>query len=203
MPLQPENNKYYWPLLLTEDLYLLPGEMEQQRQVQASLQAPAPPPAVEEVPLASPPTQAAPASEQKDVTADSPAPQPDLIWGSLKRGVLVVVDYPGHPLIDRPDGLFLVEVLKALGFDFKDVATLNISRCKSAADWAYVKQLSWQHVLVFDASHPELPFTRETGHYELKKWENRNIIQAEKLSSIRSDVAAKKKLWNLLKQLFV
>ncbi|WP_224998012.1 hypothetical protein [Cesiribacter sp. SM1] len=202
MPLQPENNKNYWPLLLTDELYLLPADLAQQRQEQTDVQAPA---LQERHAAAGPQSQAAaevPAPRQ-ETQANPVAPQPDLIWGSLRRGVLILVDYPAHPLMDRPDGLFLVEVLKAVGFDFKEVATLNVSRCKTSADWEYVRQLSWQHALIFGVDHPELTFTQQNGLYELRNWENRLLIQADKLSDIRNDTGSKKKLWNLLKQVFV
>jgi hypothetical protein len=205
MPLQPEDNKNYWPLLLTDELYLLPADLAKQRQVQAAAEVnEGSPQELPSVQNQQPQTAAAaPSITQNDTQASPVAPQPDLIWGSLNRGVLILVDYPTHPLMDRPDGLFLVEVLKAVGFDFKEVATLNVSRCKTAADWEYVRQLSWQHALIFGVDHHELSFTQQNGLYELIEWDNRLLIQAEKLSHIRSDTASKKKLWNLLKQVFV
>lgn len=193
MALRPEDNPKYWPLLLTDELYLL---AEDRQQVQAG---PAPTihqstPAAAIEPSATPTTAAAKAPE---------APQPDLLWGSLERGVLVLVDYPEHPLMDRPDGLFLVEILKAVGFDFKSVATLNISRCKTTADWEWLHNLSWQQAISFGIQHPELAFTQQAALYQKIEHEGRTVLLAESLAHIRADQGRKKQLWNLLRQAFV
>ena len=203
MPLQPEHNPNYWPLLLTDDLYLLPEELKKMQQqlpvapAQNHQQATAPAPQSGKAEGAAAATQTpAHASEQEQA-------KPDLLWGSLQRGVLILVNYPEHPLIDRPDGLFLVEVLKAVGYDFKEVATLNISRCTTAADWAYIKGLSYQYALVFGVQTPQLPFTQNAPLYQQTEADGKQVLMAETLQQIRSDVGSKKKLWNLLKQALV
>jgi hypothetical protein len=182
VPLRPDKNSLYWQYLLTDPLYLLPQD------------------------LVAPPEQQA-AEISPDVAGQPGAgqalPQPDLLWGSMHRGVLILVDYPGHTLMDRPDGMFLVDILKAIGYEFKEVATLNISRCKSAADWEWVRQQPWQKLISFGVQHPELPFTQHPEHYVLKTDAGRPIIQVDPLPQIRGDVALKKQLWNLLKEYFV
>lgn len=193
MALRPEDNPTYWPLLLTEELYLLAEDRQQPEAVPAS---------ATHLPAA------AAASEPREVPAapaakTAAAPQPDLLWGSLERGVLVLVDYPEHPLMDRPDGLFLVEILKAVGFDFKSVATLNISRCKTPADWEWVRNLSWQQAISFGIQHPELAFTQQNAQYQKIEHGGRIVLLAESLTHIRADQGRKKQLWNLLRQAFV
>lgn len=192
MPLQPDPNQAYWPLLLTDPLYLLPEDL-----VRIDM------PAAQE-------TQPLPSQQQKSSAATAAAddaavaaPQPDLVWGSLDRGVLILVDYPNHQLLDRPDGLFLVEVLKAVGFDFKEVATLNVSRCQSAADWAYAQQLPYRHLLSFGVQHQEFSLTSQARLYEQLEHDHKVVLLAEPLAVIRDDVARKKRLWNLLRQAFV
>ena len=203
MSLKPENNPKYWPLLLTEELYLLPEDLKKQPPVQQT-PAPAQPPAPEDPKLNTTVAATLKAAENMPQTSPKqPNVQPDLIWGSLERGVLVLVEYPEHQLLDRPDGLFLVEILKAVGFDFKEVATLNVSRCQSAADWEKVRSLPWKYAISFGVEHPELPFTHHNTHYHIVNKEEKQILPAEKLSLIRSDVSRKKQLWNLLKQVFV
>lgn len=194
MALYPEVNHKYWPLLLTDDLYLLAEDMQQQ--ALASPATSADNPASAAAPQSSPTPASAPVKA-------SEAPQPDLLWGSLDRGVLVLVNYPDHPLMDRPDGLFLVEILKAVGFDFKSVGTLNISRCKTAADWEWVRNLPWQQVISFGIQHPELDFTYQTAQYQKFERNGRTVLLAESLSQIRADQGRKKRLWNLLRQAFV
>jgi hypothetical protein len=229
VPLRPDKNTLYWQYLLTDPLYLLPQDLvapsEQQAaeisadgavaigaaqrdaaqpgaaqpgaaQPGAAQQDAAPSPAQE-----APPTYSHPGNAPE--AAGQAAPQPDLLWGSLHRGVLILVDYPGHTLMDRPDGLFLVDILKAIGYEFKEVATLNISRCKSAADWEWVRQQPWQKLISFGVQHPELPFTQQPEQYVLKTDAGRPIIQVDPLPQIRADVALKKQLWNLLKGYFV
>lgn len=203
MSLHPENNPRYWPLLLTEELYLLPEDLKKkplEQQFAAPLQPSEP---------AEPKTSTTVSATAKDVEDTSqaiskqPIAQSDLIWGSLERGVLVLVEYPDHQLLDRPDGLFLVDILKAVGFEFKEVATLNVSRCQSAADWEKVRRLSWKYAISFGVEHPELPFTIQNPHYKIVNIGEQQILPAEKLSLIRADVSRKKQLWNLLKQAFV
>lgn len=194
MPLRPETNSSYWPLLLTDDLYLLTQDLVQQEVAQEAPQAV--PATIQHTSPEGPAAPTAPAPPQEQ-------PQPDLLWGSLQRGVLILVDYPQHPLLERTDGLFLVEILKAVGFDFKEVATLNVARCKSEADWQYVRTLSCKWLISFGVNRAELSFTQQAVSYQQLSEGNRKILFAENLSSIRADVARKKQLWNLLKQAFV
>ncbi len=199
MPLHPEDNQKYWPLLLTDDLYLLPGDLTAVQLAHAAAQ-PDKPVVAETVPE----VQKKGVTEAAAAAASTVAPhQPDLLWGSLHRGVLVLVEYPEHTLLDRPDGLFLVEILKAVGYDFKDVATLNICRCKLAADWEHIRNLPWQYAISFGIQHPELAFTQENPQYQKLEHSGKTVLLAEKLSLIRADQARKKKLWNLLRQAFV
>jgi hypothetical protein len=192
MPLRPETNPSYWPLLLTDDLYLLSQDLVQQQEEAEAPEAPQAP----QYKSPEAPAPAAPAQPQAQ-------PQPDLLWGSLQRGVVILVDYPQHPLLERTDGLFLVEILKAVGFDFKDVATLNVSRCKTDADWHYARSLACKWIISFGVNRPELPFTQQAVSYQQLSDGDRVILFAENLSAIRADVSRKKQLWNLLKQAFV
>lgn len=212
MPLRPENNTLYWQYLLTDPLYLLPQDLVINQQSMADSQQEAQAPAASDAPAApklaaAPPQQAATAASAQEAAgqpaAEADAAQPDLLWGSLHRGVLILVDYPGHALMDRPDGMFLVDILKAMGYEFKEVATLNISRCKTPADWAWVRQQPWQKLISFGVQHTELPYTLQTVPYTLNREAGRPVIQVDPLPQIRSDVALKKQLWNLLKQYFV
>ncbi|EMR01391.1 hypothetical protein [Cesiribacter andamanensis] len=198
MPLRPEDTPQYWQYLLTDPLYLLPQDLQAPPAPQAGEPAAAPPQAA----AAAQPAGAG-AQAVTPAAGSTEAPKPDLLWGSLQRGVLILVDYPNHPLMDRPDGLFLVDILKAIGYEFKEVATLNISRCTSAADWAWVRQQHWQKLISFGVQHPELPLTQAAGLYELKREQGRPIVLVEPLPLIRSDVGRKKKVWNLLKEAFV
>lgn len=207
MPLQPEHHTGYWPLLLTDDLYLLAQDalaLRQQAaagtQQQPADSAPPEPEVIPARPAAALEKGAEPSAreEQKPVQA-----QPDLLWGSLDKGILILVNYPQHPLIDRPDGLFLVEVLKAVGFDFKEVATLNVSRCKTAADWTYINSLPCSYVLSFGVQLAELPFTQKGVLYQQVREGEQLLLLAENLGQIRQEVSSKKKLWNLLREVFV
>lgn len=197
MPLTPEDNPLYWPLLLTDELYLLPHDLREQA---STLTIPgeaktAETPQATNVAISTGAT-AAPAQPAE---APREQAQPDLIWGSLQKGLLILVDYPQHPLMERTDGLFLVDILKAVGFDFKEVATLNVQRCKTAADWQYVRNLSFTWVLSFGVQHKELPFTQQQATYQTLNEGSKVIMLAESLSTIRVDVSRKKLLWNLLK----
>lgn len=200
MPLQPEHNPSYWPLLLTEELYLLQEDAVSLRQQEQPGTL-----AGQEAQIAKQTAAAAPAQPAKKEQPLSlqPSPTPDLLWGSLEKGLLILVDYPQQVLIDRPDGLFLVEVLKAIGLDFKEVATLNISRCKTEADWAYVNGLACKHILSFGVQVPELPFSQQAQLYQAVALQEKKVLLAETLPFIRNEVASKKKLWNLLRHTLV
>lgn len=191
MPLTPEDNPLYWPLLLTDELYLLQHELRER-------------PSTHAIPSEAKTAETPQATNVAISAGATAAPaQPDLIWGSLQKGLLILVDYPQHPLMERTDGLFLVDILKAVGFDFKEVATLNVQRCKTAADWQYVRNLSYTWALSFGVQHEELPFTLQQATYQTVKDGNKLIMLAENLATVRGDVSRKKLLWNLLKGVFV
>lgn len=128
---------------------------------------------------------------------------PKLIFGKNLRKLLVLVEDPAHPVMERADGLFLKDVLKAVQYTFDDVAIVNIAHCRTEADWDAVNAISYTHFFSFGVSHAKLPTTRTLAPYELERSGEKFFLKTDKLSVLRSERARKITLWNLLKKMFV
>lgn len=132
-----------------------------------------------------------------------PEPNPNLIFGKNAKQLLILVEDHQNPVMERADGLFLKDVLKAIGFTFDDVAIVNICHCREEVDWQTVNDIPFKTMFSFGISHPKLPFTKALAPYKLEKSGYRTFLLADKIDGIRADRAIKVRLWNLLKQLFV
>jgi hypothetical protein len=173
------NDLSFLPFFITEDLFLLPED--RQKKMQAS-------------------DASATSSQQKSQAGEA---NPKLIFGKNLRNLLVLVEDPAHPVMERADGLFLKDVLKAVQYTFDDVAIVNIAHCISEADWKAVNAIPFTHLFSFGVSHAQLPATRTLAPYELERSGEKFFLKTDKLSVLRSERTHKITLWNLLKKMFV
>ena len=194
----------FLPYFITEDLFLLPEDRKaaapvQQQPPAASIQENK---EVEKEKKKTPVPQAEKAKAAPEKTK-APKVNPKLIFGENRKGLLILVEDPDHPVMERADGLFLKDVLKAIGYTFDDVAIVNICQCLSDADWEAVNALSFTHFFSFGVSRTELPATTTLAPYELESSKDRKFLMIDKLSVLRAERSRKIALWNLLKQMFV
>lgn len=133
----------------------------------------------------------------------SPAPSPDLIFGKNLKNMLILVQDPAHPVMERADGLLLKDILKAVGYTFEDVAIVNIAHCRQEQDWQAVNQLPYTHLFSFGVHHPKLPATTALEPYKLENSGDKKFLLTDSLAVLRAERGRKINLWNLLKQIFV
>ncbi|WP_017732209.1 hypothetical protein [Nafulsella turpanensis] len=196
----------FLPYFITEDLFLLPED--RQAAAEAATQQPLSPSNAN--------TEAAGKKEENEAPAPvakaaNPAPEkakattvnPKLIFGENRKGLLILVEDPNHPIMERADGLFLKDVLKAIQYTFDDVAIVNICQCQNPADWEAINEIPFTHFFSFGVSRQEVPATTTLAPYELEKSKGRKLLMVDKLSVLRAERSRKIALWNLLKQLFV
>lgn len=206
------------PFFIHEELFLLPEDRQANPKPAQSSRESASTPALQAVEVKKeskkiPPLPTQP-GENKEVPQNPPAPaspaakekkhvNPNLIFGKNAKQLLVLVEDHHNPVMERADGLFLKDVLKAIGYTFDDVAIVNICHCREEADWEAVKEIPFTTLFSFGITHPQLPFTKALAPYELEKSGERKFLLADTLPVLRANRARKITLWNLLKQLFV
>lgn len=203
------NDLSFIPFFITEDLFLLPEDRQQKgilSSEQAQKQAPAPA-AKEAVKQPSPLPTATAVPKVPSAAEKPPQPaekaNPSLVFGKNLKNLLILVEDPDNPVMERADGLFLKDVLKAVQYTFDDVAIVNIAHCRTEADWEAINAISFTHLFSFGVAHPELPATRTLAPYELERSGERFFLKTEKLAVLRTERAHKITLWNLLKKMFV
>ena len=198
--MQPHDLSFL-PYFITEDLFLLPED----RKAAAPVQQPSAAPKQENKEAEKKKTPAPPAEKATTTPEKVKATKinPKLIFGENRKGLLILVEDPAHPVMERADGLFLKDVLKAIGYTFDDVAIVNICQCLSDADWEAVNSITFTHFFSFGVSRPELPATTTLAPYELESSRNRKFLMIDKLAVLRAERSRKIALWNLLKQMFV
>lgn len=205
------NDLSFLPFFITEDLFLLPEDRQEGGQADNT-------PALQEKMAPAAPAErtvkqsAAPAAATSPKPAAAPAEKqqeqqgkvnPKLVFGKNLKELLILVEDPAHPVMERADGLFLKDVLKAVQYTFDDVAIVNIAHCRSEADWEAINALPFTHFFSFGVSHPKVPATRTLAPYELERSGNRCFLKTDTLSVLRAERAHKISLWNLLKKMFV
>lgn len=205
----------FLPYFITEDLFLLAEDRQAVRKAVAQETEKAPlKPADKatkqkepQVPSATPAVPLTAKAEVKaSAEAESPSKgkiNPKLIFGENRKGLLILVEDKDHPVMERADGLFLKDVLKAIGYSFDDVAIVNICQCLSEADWEAVNNISFTHLFSFGVSRSEVPATITLAPYELESSKNRKFLMVDKLTVLRAERSRKIALWNLLKPMFV
>lgn len=204
------NDLSYLPFFITEDLFLLPEDRQPKGNPSSaqSLQQSAVPSAKErpkQTPsLVTPPVEkkATPAAESLQQQPAEKA-NPSLIFGKNKKNLLILVEDPASAVMERADGLFLKDVLKAVQYTFDDVAIVNIAHCRSEADWEAINAISFTHLFSFGVAHPKIPATRTLAPYELERSGERFYLKTDTLAVLRTERALKITLWNLLKKMFV
>lgn len=197
------------PYFITEDLFLLPEDRQQSNGATGNTAANAADTAGATNAKKTPAISASAPQQQADPPTTRPADaakekgNPALIFGKNLKQLLILVEDPAHPVMERADGLFLKDVLKAIGYSFDDVAIVNIAHCQTGADWKTVNATPFTHLFSFGVSHPQLPATRTLAPYELEGNEGKQYLLIDKLSTLRTERTYKIRLWNLLKQMFV
>lgn len=136
-------------------------------------------------------------------TAEKKTLNQQLIFGKNLKQLLVLVEDPAHPVMERNDGLLLKDILKAVGYSFDDVAIVNIAHCREEGDWQQICEIPCQRMFSFGVSHPNLPFSTGLSPYQLETKGEKKLLLTDTLAVLRSDRAQKITLWNLLKQIFV
>ena len=205
------NDLSFLPFFITEDLFILPQDrqkIEKAAESSAPTQNTAPSAPAKEVVKQAPPQAAsqAPKEAPSQAAKQKPSeqqPNPSLIFGKNLKNLLIFVEDPNHPVMERADGLFLKDVLKAVQYTFDDVAIVNVAHCRSEADWEATKAISFTHLFSFGVAHPKLPVTGTLAPYQLERSGDRIFLKTEPLSVLRTERSHKITLWNLLKKMFV
>ena len=204
------NDLSFLPFFITEDLFILPQDrqkIEKAAESSAPTQNTASSAPAKEVVKQASPQAASPAAKEAPSQAakqePSEKPNPSLIFGKNLKNLLIFVEDPNHPVMERADGLFLKDVLKAVQYTFDDVAIVNIAHCRSEADWEAVNAIPFTHLFSFGVAHQKLPVTSSLAPYQLERSGERFFLKTEPLSVLRTERTHKITLWNLLKKMFV
>ncbi len=220
------NDLSFLPFFITEDLFLLPED--RQKRVPApnapALKQEGNKPAAQTAearktgsagnsPVSSSTAEGeAPAAAKKQATAPAASQvekdaagelNPKLVFGKNLKKLLILVEDPAHPVMERADGLFLKDVLKAIQYTFDDVAIINIAHCRSEADWNAINAISFTHFFSFGVSHSKIPATQTLVPYRLESSGEKFFLKTDKLTVLRTERTHKITLWNLLKKMFV
>lgn len=206
------DNLSFLPFFITEDLFLLPEDRQKRNGSSENTAAATIDTAEARTASSLKETPATPVlAAQKQPPAASRASEettkeeanPKLVFGKNHKKLLILVEDATHPVMERADGLFLKDVLKAIGYTFDDVAIVNIAHCRNQADWEMVNAIPFTQLFSFGVSHPQLPVTRTLAPYELEGNGDKQFLLTDNLSTLRTERTHKITLWNLLKQMFV
>jgi DNA polymerase III psi subunit len=190
--LKPVANPRFLSVFLTEELYVLAEE-----------KLPVPDPALRSIDQK---------PKEKELKAETKAAEPepqlspvpgDLVFGKNGKGILILVDAPGHKVLDKPEGKLLKDILKSVNLEFDDVAILNIARCSEQHYWSCLDSVKYIKLVSFGVQPYQVPVLGKMDKFTALQEEGKTYILAEKLTAITADRAAKIKLWNLLKSHFV
>lgn len=208
------DNLAFLPFFITEDLFLLPEDRQKRNGSSSENTAAAKVNSTgaraisslkEEIPAAPALTTkgrpAVPSGALQEAAKEEANPR--LVFGKNHKKLLILVEDATYPVMEKADGLFLKDVLKAIGYTFDDVAIVNIAHCRNQADWEAVNAIPFTQLFSFGVSHPQLPVTRTLAPYELEGNGDKQFLLTDKLSTLRAERTHKITLWNLLKQMFV
>jgi hypothetical protein len=119
--------------------------------------------------------------------------------GKNKKGMLWVIQEPGHVYLSDDDFMFLSQILTACNMNMNDIALTNLAQHNFSIQ-QIVTSLNPNVVLLCGVNTGQLGFQLED--YKIISQQNHQYFLADTLSEIRNDKVKKSKLWLALKTLY-
>jgi hypothetical protein len=128
-------------------------------------------------------------------------PATETLGGNGKR-ILIGVVQPDAAVIREADLSFLLNILHACRLGMPDVRLINLAHTHDNTH----QTLSHDHdpvtVILFGASASDIGLPMRFPDYQVQDFQGVRYLTAPDLPALETDMAAKKKLWVALKQLF-
>ena len=143
-------------------------------------------------------------------TAPTPKETPQQILahqGQGKQQVLVVVRETDYPFLAPDDQAFLAKILSAVSLSEDDIWLVNWQGATAALQQGVpleklLPEVPYQKCIVFGEMPAPWSLTNFFEPYEVKKVEEKWLLQAETLAVLTNYVEKKAKFWKGLQQLF-
>ncbi|MFA0960419.1 hypothetical protein AB9P05_01295 [Roseivirga sp. BDSF3-8] len=204
-----EDDLSYLPLFITEPVYLF-DEEEPVTSVSSAAETtpgevaenPAKRERVPEEPSADnngvrEPEQPAYAAGEPEKKEPAPAPVPPKplpFQGKNEKSIVLAIDTPTNQ--DQRD--LLKKIMASVNITGRDVAMTDVRGLQDPASLPPHRLL-----ISFGVEDPLLFHGEVPVPYEIKKVDHQSFVLADSLSTLYSDISAKKNLWEVLKKLFV
>ncbi|RAJ95954.1 hypothetical protein LX87_03704 [Larkinella arboricola] len=159
-------------------------------QAQQPILAPEPEPAPEPFPAPEPVVAPAPLA-----VVETPAPQP----AAEKPKVLLLIDEELMP----GELIFLENILKAINLSLNDVDMLNLAGSGLVDFHAVLENKTLHHFISFGVPFKTIHLNIQMDRYQPIRIFGITFLLADPLSAIEADQKLKRKLWAVLKQVFL
>lgn len=155
---------------------------------------------VQDVPLAVP-SVAVSAPVVVAVPVQKPAPPKAAVLPQLNHQVLILVKE--EPAQFEADKLYLEKILGAINLSWEGVDIINVYGSEQLDFRAALNVRKVHHFISFGVPFLEVNLDILMNIYDPKRIKGVNFLFADRLSIIEADVERKRKLWHILKTLFL
>jgi hypothetical protein len=122
--------------------------------------------------------------------------------GDYKKGVLLIVRYPGAPYLPDQQLNFLTSVLTACKLGLADVAILNLSNAPEAAYKAISDHFISRVTVLFGITPGEFAMPVNFPEFQVQAFNNCTFLHTPILEELEADKILKSKLWVCLRRIF-
>jgi len=122
--------------------------------------------------------------------------------GGNNRHILLLVNNFDVPFLPDAQLNFLLVILSACKLNMADIAIVNLNKTDSKEHKNIPEFFKASVVMLFgiEATALSLPF--KIPHFQIQSFKNQKYLFAPSLEVIENDVNQKKKLWEVLKNIF-
>ncbi len=185
-------NYNFLPLFITEELYFVGKKAQVSHPATEH-------PATATVSVNSP-TETTPTTSTMPTFTPTAKPTPLVVYGENKKKVVILVDEPTADFLRSENFAFLQKIMEAVQYSQHEYALINKAENPLYHFEQMLDQCSPRKIVAFGEGFG-LPAAKKYQHFPLPK-AAAEVLCADTLTDLRTDVSKKRDLWSALQKFF-